>query len=98
MKFLGKITFGVLTALYRGWVLTHLWLWFVVPVTRMDPIGVVQGIGLMWVIGIFKGIGAADLHALKDLEGADEIFHTYVLPVVAPTACMFFGWIWHFFL
>lgn len=40
-----------LSALFRGWVFSWLWLWFAVPIFGVQPIGIAQAIGISLVVG-----------------------------------------------
>lgn len=52
-----QMVFGLVAAivadipliLFRGWVATKLWFWFVVPL-GLVPIGVIQATGIVWLI------------------------------------------------
>lgn len=44
------IPIGILNA----YVLTNLWEWFIVPITTLPTLSIVQAFGLSWVISFFK--------------------------------------------
>jgi hypothetical protein len=46
------ILMGIPVMLYRGLVLSSLWLWFVVPL-GIKPIGIAQAIGISMTIALF---------------------------------------------
>ena len=55
MELLLLILLGIiltpLALIWRGWVLTKLWAWFVVPVFGLPALGIATAIGLSVVVG-----------------------------------------------
>lgn len=49
--FLGVILSMVITSIMRGFVFQKLWLWFIVPLFGISPIGIAQSLGLMLIVG-----------------------------------------------
>ena len=58
METFGKIIFGLLllivTTVLSGFVFTILWGWFIVPTFGMQDLRVIEGIGIMFIIGFVK--------------------------------------------
>lgn len=50
LMILGGALVLVLSSMLRGYVLTWLWLWFVVPVFHLPELGIVQAIGISGVV------------------------------------------------
>lgn len=42
--------FSPLTAILYGWTLAKLWMWFVIPVFHLPPLGIGYAIGLAWTV------------------------------------------------
>jgi hypothetical protein len=52
----------VASSLLRGWALSVLWGWFVVPFFHLPPLSIVLAIGLGLVVGMFKGNTNTDIY------------------------------------
>ena len=50
LAFLGGVVAAVVTAIYGGWVISLLWLWFAVPYFGVTPISIPMAIGLRLLI------------------------------------------------
>lgn len=70
-----------------GWVLFKFWGWFLMPVFPMLPeVTLVQCMGLMLVIGLFKGAATY----IKD-EYKDQT-HQWVALIINPWLTLLIGW------
>lgn len=77
----------------RGYMLSSLWEWFVVPLD-VRPIGVVHAIGFSILVGIFTGLK-------KNKESPDDLDAavTELVTNVAALVLVFgFGWVVHLFM
>ena len=96
MRWLSLLVIGapalvVLSALWRGYVLSLLWAWFVVPVFGAPPLGIPAALGLSLLVAALTAqhmrIGTP-----KDLGYAMGV------ALLAPPATLLFGWIIKHFL
>lgn len=70
----------------KGWVLTILWGWFMVPYFKLPALGLLQAIGLV-VVGVVM-LGSYTSH--KDVKVTDVISYT-----VLPLFYLLIGWAAH---
>jgi hypothetical protein len=73
-------------ALWRGFVATKLWLWFVVPHFGLAPLPLHIAIGLSALIGLYHAYRPT---ADKDDKGFLSIFFSLLLPALS----LLFGWV-----
>ena len=91
--FLAVFVIGVV----RGWVLTILWSWFVVPTFHVPEISIPVAIGLALTIGMFqtKKIQTEE----KSKKSSSELFGEILgVGLGAPLLVLFFGWIVKLFM
>lgn len=77
MTFLLQVALMVAATALRGWVLSVMWAWFVVPL-GVVPLGVAHAIGLSAVFAALKGVARADVVDDRD-RGRDAVTETVVL-------------------
>ena len=53
-KFMTVVLAMIISPIINGFVITKLWLWFVVPTFEANPLRVVEAIGLMFLINYIK--------------------------------------------
>ena len=79
-------------ALLRGWVLSILWAWFVVPL-GVIAVSVPHAVGLSILITMLT------LHKTEDKDRTtEEKIAAYVMVVIYPLMSLFFGWIWQYLM
>jgi hypothetical protein len=49
-KFMIALFVIIIASIARGFVITQLWLWFVVPIFEADPLRIIEAIGLVCLI------------------------------------------------
>ena len=103
MKALGKFTYSLALMLYRGWALTHLWRWFVMPIFDTLPLGAVEAVGLVIVTSIFQSPALSDILAGMDIEKRpdgkiEKLVVAYVVPAAYTSFVLVLGWAWHLFV
>ena len=96
MEDFGKFCFGVLiivaTFIVNGFVFMKFWHWFIMYTFAVQPINLIQSIGLMFVWNFMKPTPKYD----KDAKMKDLTEHFF--KKMAMTAVVFFiGWILTFF-
>ena len=76
--------------MWSGYVLTFLWMWFIVPLFGLPPLSIAQAMGLGLVIAFLthqhiKSTGH---------EGQDkELLRTIAIVMARPAFALFLGWI-----
>ena len=63
-KFMTVVLAMLISPIINGFVITKLWLWFIVPTFEANPLRVVEAIGLMFLINYIKA--KQDTKADKD--------------------------------
>ena len=53
-KFMTVVLAMLISPIINGFVITKLWLWFIVPTFEANPLRVVEAIGLMFLINYIK--------------------------------------------
>lgn len=81
----------VASTLLRGWVLSILWRWFMVPTLGLPALSIPQAIGIALVVGMLTH------QSQHHLEDKDEKTSTKVVrvsePFLTPFAMLLIGWI-----
>jgi len=86
---IGLIFFGVVI---RGWALSTLWAWFLVPI-GLPAIGIATALGISVIIGLFT------VHLNHDKIKVDKSSNSDVLTIIltkaigGPLMSVFLGWI-----
>lgn len=87
----------VLSSVWRGYVLTILWVWFVVPVFHLPALGIVTAIGISLVVSFLTHQHRPENPA--DTRGAGEKFgESIVFALLWPAMTLLIGWAVHLFL
>ena len=91
MKMAGlSILLGIPLEIFRGFVLTILWGWFVVPQFGVKPLPVIYAVGIMGILAWLLDRGY-DPDAGKDWK----VKYTY--SVILTLVVLGFGWFWSLF-
>jgi len=97
---IGVISFLVITSvLLYSYVLTKLWLWFLVPTFGLPPIGMAQGYGLALIAAMLTHQQLTQ--SSKEDEDSPKllkILHPLFLLYGRPLFTLLFGWVAHQFL
>lgn len=95
----GVVSLGLLftlTAVWRGYVLSVLWRWFMVEQFRLPVISIPESIGLALVVHFLT---YQNIECQKEKESAGSRLATAALSaVLAPAMALLIGWIVHKFL
>lgn len=94
--FVGVVALLVVSALLRGYVLSILWGWFMVPTLGLPQLSVVQAIGIAIVVSFLT-------HQVNDYEekertGGEKITRAVAMAVLIPFFALLFGYIAHQFM
>lgn len=75
-------------AAWRGYVLSVLWLWFIVATFGVPAISIPAAIGIMLIVGMFKNTAKKNTH---DVE--ESAWETLGKGFVVPLIVLGMGWI-----
>lgn len=90
LMLIGLIVTGVVL---RGWAISTLWGWFLVPIGA-PAIGINTAIGIAVIIGLFTHHLVHDVVKIGDKRSAADLFSTVVSRTVgAPLMALLVGWI-----
>ena len=86
-----------LSAIWRGFVLSILWDWFMVPYFALPPLSLALAIGIGLVV-TFMTNQRTGLEAEKPMEGNEKLVKLVTHMVVFPGSALLIGWIVTMFL
>ena len=101
MKIIGSVIATVvalvLGAIIGGFVLSKLWVWFMVPIFDLNPLRIVEAIGLTFIVGYMT---KDPIESNKTLEGPflDELLKAFLQTLVMAAGFLFIGWIIQLFM
>lgn len=101
MKIFGSIVATVvalvLGAIMGGFVLSKLWVWFMVPIFDLNPLRIVEAIGLTFIAGYMT---KNPVESSKTLEGPflEELLIAFLQTLVMAVGFLLIGWIIHLFM
>ncbi len=81
------------SAILNGWVLTHLWHWFMVPIFGLHDLTIVPAIGLGLIVSFLTNKGVI---AKKDSRETD--WSATIGYLLSPFIVLFFGYIVHLYM
>jgi hypothetical protein len=77
--------------LYKAWVITTLWKWFVTPVFSLPPLPFGYACGLLL---IFYCLTASEVPPKKRSEySKEQVVFAFIGPIIGPTCSLAAGWI-----
>ena len=95
--FVGFAALIVFSSLFRGYALSVLWGWFMVPTLHLPPLGVVQAIGIAMVVGFLTHQDTSDIP--KKERGMGEVIATAVaVAVLYPLLALLIGSVVHHYM
>ena len=83
----------VVASIVRGWVLTYLWQWFILPVFDVRDITIVEAIGLSMVVTFLT----VQQQQTKDERDGTEKASDLVAAIIYPFLVLVIAWIVHQF-
>lgn len=104
MKVLGYIIGFIGTIVYYAfaWGLTfdYYWDWFIIPVFNVQPITLLQGIGLWLFVGLIKPIYSLKTYELIDPKYLIENYknkqtEAIIIAIFIPWITLYMGWIFN---
>lgn len=78
-------------SIWRGFVLTFLWGWYIVPVFHVPTLTIMPAIGISLLTGYLT-------HQASGMQDDDKVGNVITAIFIHPAAVLFIGWIIHFFL
>lgn len=88
MSNLGVLIAYVPLALFRGWVISILWQWYVTDYFGLAPLTVIEAVGLGIVVSVFTPSPTPD-----DEKG---LWYPLVYSLILTLVALTFGWLWSF--
>ena len=86
---------SALTSIWRGFVLTKLWIWFIVPVFHLPVLTLVPAIGLCFVVSYLTH---QYQHDDGDRSQGDKFAGILGYGLMYPAIVLFMGWILQMFM
>lgn len=86
--------FTTVACVIRGFVLSVLWSWFMVPTFGLPTLGITASIGLCLVIGFIVVPLVSDNHKSEKKNWVEVLLES----VFSPLLVLFVGWIIHCFM
>lgn len=82
IAFIGALAIFSAAAFWRGYVLSKMWGWYVVPIFALKPLGLVAAVGILFITSLFT-------KATPWVSNRRLIEHS----TVAPLAVLALGWL-----
>ena len=101
MKIIGNIVATlvalVLGTIIGGFVLSKLWVWFMVPIFDLNPLRIVEAIGLTFIVGYMT---KNPIETNETLEGPflKELLIAFLQTLITAGGFLFIGWLIHLFM
>lgn len=94
--FVGVLALLVLSSMWKGYVLTVLWAWFVVPTFGLPALAIAPAIGLAMVVSFLTHQRDASKEPEGDFSArmAKSVAHALVMPALV----LGIGWVVHQFM
>lgn len=84
--------------LLRGWVLSVLWGWFIVPTFNLPALAIAPAIGLSLVVGFLTRPATDDDERSKHRSMGERLAHAIALAIAGPLMALAMGWVVHLFM
>jgi hypothetical protein len=94
---LGAAALIAISSIWRGYVLSVLWGWFVVPFFGARPLPLAMAIGISLIVG-FLTIHRTGKEAEKEMGTAESFGLSCAVMVFVPLAVLAAGWVAHQFI
>jgi hypothetical protein len=89
---LGLLLLSPLLAIYNGFVISKLWMWFIVPVFGLSPIRIIEGIGIQILLShLFRTLP-------KKNEEAETAIVSIIFTLVSSSLTLLLGYIYSLFM
>ena len=94
-KFMTVVLTMIISPIIKGFVFSKLWFWFIVPTFQMQPLRIVEAIGIIFLIDFIRA--KRDKEAAKD-DFWETLANNMVFIVLVAAFALFSGWIVTLFL
>lgn len=85
------------SCILKGWVLSVLWAWFVVPTFRLPELALASAIGIATVVSFI--VPTTDCANGKDTRKPRQLWGGLLVRMfLSPLIALAFGWVVHFFV
>ena len=92
-KFMMVLIALILSPIINGFILMKFWAWFLIPTFHLDPLRLMEAIGLILIFSLVK---AKTFN--RDKNTWDDFIHVMVGVVVYDGLALFIGWIVSLFM
>ena len=92
---------GICSTLLYGITILKVWEWFIVPPFHLEPLTIVQAIGLQLVVMVLRPVFPDYAYDLEKMRGNERLSKTesrMMTNIVYPSIILITGWIVHLFL
>ena len=86
----------MLAVMFEGYVLTKLWLWFVVPTFHQQPLGLAQAIGIALVVSLLTHQTCGDDD--KEWSTGEQLRRAALALFLRPVIMLVAGWVAAWFM
>ena len=90
LAILGFPTLIIVSSIWRGYVLSILWAWFLVPAFGLPVLSIPSAIGLSLVVSMLTNHRTG-----REVEEKGRIWTTLSLPFAGPALFLLCGWVVH---
>jgi hypothetical protein len=84
----GALVFGVLLAMWRGFVIQNLWNWLIVPTFAFRTLNIAQAFALSFVVGVMVGAHKFSNKKASKADGIELFGH-----LLSGAMALLVGWI-----
>lgn len=95
---LGVFALIAVATILKGWVLTYLWSWFIVPNFGLPELSIVSAIGICMVAGFLTSKYTGDIKREKEDDPAKLFGTLFSYMIRMPLVMLGIGWIVHLFM
>ena len=94
-KFMTVVLAMIITPIINGFVFSKLWFWFIVPTLQMQPLRVIEAIGIIFLINFIrvKRDKEADKNKFWETFASNMVFIVFMAGFA-----LLFGWVVTLFL
>lgn len=98
LALLGLPALIAVQAILNGWVLSHLWRWFFVPVLDLPAIGIAQAIGISLVVGYLTHQIPKETTYEANKSKTEKFLEAVLMGVIRPLFALLIGFIVKIFI
>ena len=91
--FIASLCLGLVSSIWKAYVLTCLWAWFLVPTFAFPVLKLVPAMGLVLTIGFLTyQLDAQKKKETNSIE-AHDMFVAFAFNIIFPSFALFWGWL-----